>query len=142
MIVYPKVRLQAAADRKRLIALEERRRRTLYREPAPERVAPPVSLPAVRMGSVTDEDIGLTPDPVAQVRAETYLSAVIAHRLREEDIARRRAEAAARTVHVEVDDASLHLAHVIDHGIHREMRRLEAMPLPKWMVTDRDRLAS
>ncbi|MGH1572781.1 hypothetical protein ACRAWG_21560 [Methylobacterium sp. P31] len=140
MIVYPRVRTVAAADRKRLMKLEERRNRSLYREPAPERVPPTITLPPVSTREITDADIGLPHDPVAQLKAETYLRAAIGHRLREAAQATTVKPTAAATINVEIPDESLALS---DHAvILAELRRIKAMPVPTWMRADRGRLAS
>lgn len=94
--------------------------------------APPPTLPASVFREITDADIGIPHDPIAQEKAERYVRAAIAHRLRQEDHARK----AATMINVELPDDSLHLAHATDHAINRELRRLEAMPTPRWMRPD------
>ncbi|MER2289847.1 hypothetical protein ABS770_16390 [Methylobacterium brachiatum] len=89
----------------------------------------PITLPAVGAGpSLTDDDVGLKPDPGAQARAEAFIRAAIGYRLHQEAKAREAARQAATTVNVELDDDALHLAHVTDHGICRELRRIAARP--------------
>ncbi len=85
-------------------------------------------------------------DDAAQAKAERYIMAAIGHRLHIEAKAREAARLAdaARiapgpTVAVEVPDDALSLISPTDvltetdQAIYRELRRLEAMPLPKWM---------
>lgn len=107
----------------------------------------PITLPAVGSRPVlTDEELNLRGGPGAQMRAEAYLKAAYAYRLREAALAQEAARlaAAARiapgpTVAVEVPDDALALISPTDvltetnQAIYRELRRLEAMPLPKWM---------
>lgn len=90
----------------------------------------PITLPAVGTGpSLTDEDMGLEPDPVAQARAEAFIRAAIAYRLHQDAKAAETGRKAAPTaVHVEVPDADLHLSHVVDRGIHQELVRLASRP--------------
>lgn len=62
--------------------------------PHPERIyVRPVSLAPTTMYEITDADIGLPDDPVAQARAEDYVRAAIAFRHRQHA----RAEIAARS---------------------------------------------
>lgn len=89
----------------------------------------PITLPPVGTGpTLTDEDVGLKPNPGDQARAEAFIKAAIGHRMHVEAKARETARKAAPTVHVEVQDDALHLAHVTDHGIHRELIRLASRP--------------
>ena len=121
----------AAQDRKRLAKLEARSIERQYREPRPERVPPPITLPVVSSRTITDSDIGLAESPGAQMKAETYIAAVIGHRLREDAIARRKAETdqvAHQVVNIEVEDESLHLDHVNLKRIGDELQRIVNRP--------------
>ena len=55
----------------------------------------PITLPTLPDRGITDSSIGLQPSEAAQVKAETYLQAVIAYQLREEAQARDAARLAA-----------------------------------------------
>ena len=90
----------------------------------------PVTLPPITMleSPVTDEDIDLPHDPVAQERAERFLAAAYAYQRRQAE----KAQVAARVVHVDLPDEALHLAHAIDHDIMRELGRIAARPPAKW----------
>ncbi len=107
-----------------------------------EIIAVPVTLaPATVTGGLTDADVGLPADPVAQLRAETFLKAAIAYRMREEERARQLARAAALAVpanvpvmHVEVPDEAMLLIDPTDRlspedtAILAELRRLAGRP--------------
>ena len=89
-----------------------------------------ITLPTITAGTVTDADVGLEEDPVAQLRAETYLKSVIAYRDKEAEIARQIARASdlavpanVPVIHVEVPDDALLLTQ-IDVEILAELRRL------------------
>ncbi|MBA8916011.1 hypothetical protein [Methylorubrum thiocyanatum] len=75
---------------------------------------------------MTDEDVGLTPDPIAQERAEEYIRAAISYRLK--------AQAKAtpiQAVEIPVADESISIldvpADVLD-GIAAELRRIASLP--------------
>lgn len=61
----------------------------------PVRVPAPITLPVLPDHGITDASIGLDPDDIAQIRAETYLSAVVGKQLRDRADARRAARRAA-----------------------------------------------
>jgi hypothetical protein len=87
----------------------------------------PITLPAVGTGpSLTDQDVGLKPNPGEQARAEAFIKASIGYRLHVEAKARDTARMAA--VHVELDNDALHVAHIVDAGINRELIRLASRP--------------
>jgi len=107
----------------------------------------PVTLPASVYREITDEDLGMPRNDAAQVKAETYIRAVIGHGLREEAKAREAARLASaeklfpgKTVAVEVPDASVTLIDAtdqldqIDREILAEFRRLKAMLPARWRV--------
>lgn len=82
-----------------------------------------ITLPEVgAWPALTDADVGLTDDPVAQDRAERMIRAAVGYRLHEEAKTREAARKAA--VYVQVDDDALFLAHRVDRDIHRELVRL------------------
>ena len=96
-----------------------------------------ITLPSITMGSVTDADVGLEDDPVAQLRAETYLRSVIAYHAKEAEVVRQLARASdlavpanVPVVHVEIPDNSMSLMGPTDHlpqidaEILAELRRL------------------
>lgn len=105
----PKIRLPAGIASANAWALEN---------------APPPTLPQTAFRDITDEMIGLPHDPVAQERAERFIRAAIAHRLHVEQ----KAAETATVVNVEVPDDALHLSHVTDRDIHRELIRLASRP--------------
>jgi hypothetical protein len=94
------------------------------------RASVPVTLPPITMleSPVADEDLDLPHDPVAQERAERFLAAAYAYQRRQAE----KAEAAARVVHVEVEDESLHLSHLVDKQIGDELQRLVDRPPVRW----------
>lgn len=110
----------------------------------------PITLPAVGSRPVlTDEELNLRGGPGAQMRAEAYLKAAYAYRLREEAKAHEAAVRAAAvrlmpgpTVHVEVPDEAVALISPTDQldatdtAILAEMQRIAAMGLPRWMRPD------
>ena len=102
----------------------------------------PITLPVVGSRPVlTDDDVGLKPNPCAQARAEAFIRAAIGHRLHVEEKAREAARLAAATriapgptVALEVPDDALALIYPtdvlseVDRGIYRELIRLTARP--------------
>jgi hypothetical protein len=101
-----------------LIALDRERRADI-----------PVTLPPVTIleSPITDADLDLPDDPIAQERAERFLAAAYAYQ-------RRQAEKAkpAQVVNIEVDDAALHLDHVDLKRIGEELQRIATRPPAKW----------
>ncbi|AYO84057.1 hypothetical protein EBB05_18490 [Methylobacterium brachiatum] len=108
---------------------------------------PPVSLAPITMSSLTDADVGLPDDPLAQERAERFIAAAIAYRFKQQSLAREAARLASAeklfpgtTVAVEVpDDAVTLIAPTdvldeVDQGILRELRRLTARSPSRWRV--------
>ncbi len=85
-----------------------------------------ITMPVRNMTVLTDEDVGLTPDPIAQERAEEYIRAAISYRLK--------AQAKAtpiQAVEIPVADESISIldvpADVLD-GIAAELRRIASLP--------------
>ncbi|AYO82687.1 hypothetical protein [Methylobacterium brachiatum] len=106
-----------------------------------------MTLPASVYREITDADLGMPQNDAAQEKAETFIRAVIGHRLREEAKARDAARlVAARslapgpTIAVEVPDDGLDLIDAtdvlddVDQGILRELRSLTARPPSQWRV--------
>jgi hypothetical protein len=87
-----------------------------------------VSLPAVTTACLTDADIGLPDDPIAQQRAEQAIRAAIAYRLKHENKAN---PAHIQDVEVPLADESITIrdvpANVLD-GISAELRRIVSRP--------------
>lgn len=109
----------------------------------------PVTLPPVTMSTITDSDIGLKDDPIAQEKAERYLMAVLANQRHQEQKARAAQRLASAqklipgpTVHIEIPDESVLLENPTDQlsetdrAIYRELKRLEARPPFRWMQPD------
>lgn len=98
-----------------LIALDRERRAKIA-----------VTLPPVTIleSPVSDADIDLPDDPVAQERAERFLAAAYAYQ--------RHQAAKHQVVHVEVDDDALHLDHVDLKGIGDELQRIADRPPSRW----------
>lgn len=106
---------------------------TRRRLPPPFMLARPVSTKAVSLAAVTtacltDADIGLPDDPIAQQRAEEAIRAAISYRLRQEAKAK---PAPVQAIEVPLDDDSLSIrdvpADVLD-GIASELRRIASRP--------------
>jgi len=121
----------AAQERKRLAKLEARRIVREYQEPRPERLPPPITLPATSYREIADADLGLPENPGAQMKAESYLHYAYARWLRDRDIAHRQAQAAP-VVNFEVDDEALHLDHVTLKRIGDELQRIADRPPSRW----------
>ncbi|CAM3270784.1 hypothetical protein JHFBIEKO_4801 [Methylobacterium mesophilicum] len=105
----------------------------------------PITMPSIPDRGIDDESLGLTRNDAAQLKAEGWLTVVLAQQLRDEAKARDAARlASARslapgpTIAVEVpDDAVALLAPTdvlddVDQGILRELRRLTARPPTRW----------
>jgi len=124
-----------AQERKRIAKLEARSIERQYREPKPERLPPPITMPVIASKPMTDTDVGLPENPGAQMKAEAALRLAHGAWLRERDIARRKAETDQvdhQVVHVEVEDESLHLDHVTLKRIGDELQRIADRPPAKW----------
>lgn len=105
----------------------------------------PITMPTPPDRGITDESLGLTRNDAAQLKAEGWLTVVLAQQLRDEAKARDAARLASAeklapgpTIAVEVPDDSVALIaptdqlNDIDQGILRELRRLTAMPPSRW----------
>ena len=81
-------------------------------------------MPVRTMRMMTDEECGLTPDPIAQERAEEFIRAAISYRLKQEARAK---PAPIMAVEVPLDDQSIAIRNVPDNvldGIADELRRI------------------
>lgn len=81
-----------------------------------------ITMPTRTMTMMTDSDVGLPDDPVAQIRAEEAIRAAIAYRLREEAKA-----TAIQAVQIPVADAALTIRVVpydVLESISAELRRI------------------
>ena len=85
-----------------------------------------VTMPVRTMRMMTDADVGLPNDPVAQLRAEEAIRAAISYRLRQEAKG-----ATIQAVEVPIADESITIldvpANVLD-GIATELRRISNLP--------------
>lgn len=110
------------------------------------RTVAPITMPVTAFREITDEMLGMPRNDAAQLKAENYLVVAFAHRMHQEMKARaaKRLASAEKlipgpTIHVEIPDQSVTLIEPTDQldetdqGILRELKRLEALPLPTWM---------
>lgn len=91
-----------------------------------ENAAPP-TMPTTSFRDITDTDLGLPHDDIAQEKAERFLRAAHAYQLHQEAKAAENARKAA-PVHVEIEDDSLFLAHKVDRDIFRQLQRIASRP--------------
>ncbi|MGN7127726.1 hypothetical protein [Methylorubrum thiocyanatum] len=90
-----------------------------------------VTMPTRNMRMLTDEDVGLPHDPIAQQRAEEFIRAAISYRLKTEAKAK---PDVVTMVEVPLDDEAIIIrdvpADVLD-GIASELRRIAYRSHPK-----------
>lgn len=90
----------------------------------------PITLPPITAIDLTDADLGLPDDPLAQESAERAIRAATAFRLKQEAIAGLR-QTVPGPVTITVPDGALSFEDVppdVLHGIATELRRLVARP--------------
>lgn len=87
-----------------------------------------ITMPVRNMRMLSDEDVGLPHDPIAQERAEEFIRAAIGYRLRQEAKAK---PAVIQAVEIPIADDALSIRDVpadVLEGIAVELRRIAGLP--------------